>query len=46
MQGGGAVNMKGHLVPYLVALVIFSGGFVLLDLALMNMQGLSLIFQP
>ena len=38
------MNMKGYLVPFVGALVVFIGAFLLLDTAIMNMQGLSLIF--
>ncbi len=37
--------MKGYFVPFVAALVVCSAGFLLLDTAVMAMQGLSLIFQ-
>ncbi len=37
--------MKGYLVPFLAAVVVCGAAFLLLDLALMNMQGLSLMFE-
>ena len=44
---GGRENMrdiKGYFLPFAGALVVFAAAFVLLDTAIMNMQGLSLIF--
>jgi hypothetical protein len=38
------MDMKGYLLPFVVALVVCLAAFLLLDTALMNMQGLSLIF--
>jgi hypothetical protein len=38
------VDTKGYLVPFAVALVACTAAFLLLDVAVMNMQGLSLIF--
>jgi hypothetical protein len=40
------VDIKGYLLPYFAALVVFAAGFLALDTLIMNMQGLSLIFQP
>lgn len=37
--------MKGYLVPFLTAFVVCAFAFVLLDWAVMNMQGLTLIFE-
>ncbi len=37
--------MKGYFVPFVAAFVAFVAGFLLLDTAVMAMQGLSLIFQ-
>ena len=39
------MEMKGRVLPFSVALVICGAAFLLLDLAVMNMQGLNLIFQ-
>jgi len=36
--------MNGYLLPFLVALAVFSAGFLALDAVIMNAQGLSLIF--
>ena len=36
--------MQGYVLPFVIALVVCAGGFLLLDVAVMNMQGLSLIF--
>ncbi len=36
--------MNGYLVPFAAALIAFAAIFLLLDVAVMNMQGLSLIF--
>lgn len=38
------MDFKSHLVPFLGALAVCSALFLLLDMAVMNMQGLSLIF--
>jgi hypothetical protein len=38
------MNTRGYVLPFLVALVICAGAFLALDAAVMNMQGLSLIF--
>lgn len=39
------MGMKGYLLPFLTVFVVCAGAFVLLDWAVMNMQGLSLIFE-
>ncbi len=39
------MNMKGYVVPFVGALVVCLAAFLLLDVAIMNMQGLSLIFE-
>jgi hypothetical protein len=36
--------MKDYIVPFLVAFVVFCAAFLALDAAIMNAQGLSLIF--
>lgn len=38
------MDTRGYVLPFLVALAIGAGAFLLLDAAVMNMQGLSLIF--
>ncbi len=38
------MNIKGYLLPFAAALVVFAVAFVLLDAAVMNMQGLNLIY--
>lgn len=38
------MDIKGHVFPFVVALAACMALFVLLDMAVMNMQGLSLIF--
>ena len=38
------MDIKGYLLPFAAALVVFTAAFLLLDTAVMNMQGLSLIF--
>jgi len=37
--------MKGYVLPFFAGLVVCSAGFLALDALLMNLQGLSLIFQ-
>jgi len=38
------MNIKGYVLPFTAALIVFAAAFLLLDTAIMNMQGLSLIF--
>ncbi len=38
------MDIKGYLLPFAAALVVFAAAFLLLDMAVMNMQGLSLIY--
>lgn len=38
--------MKGYVVPFVVAFVLWMAAFVALDATIMNLQGLSLIFHP
>ena len=40
------IESKGYLVPFVTAFLACAAAFLLMDLAVMNMQGLSLIFQP
>ena len=37
--------MKDYIVPFLVAFLVCSAAFLALDAAIMNAQGLSLIFR-
>jgi hypothetical protein len=39
------MDIKGYLLPFAVAFVVFAAAFLLLDTAIMNLQGLSLIFR-
>lgn len=39
------MNMKGYVLPFVAALVVFAAAFIALDTLVMNMQGLNLIFQ-
>ncbi len=41
-----SMESKGYLVPFVVALVVCGAAFLLMDVAVMNMQGLNLIYQP
>lgn len=43
-QDTGIVRSKGYLAPFAVAFVVCAAAFLLLDVAVMNMQGLSLLF--
>jgi len=38
------MSMKGYALPFAAALIVFMAGFLLLDMVVMNLQGLSLIF--
>jgi hypothetical protein len=38
--------MKGYVVPFIVALAACAALFLLLDLGVMNLMGLTLIFHP
>ena len=38
--------MKEYLASFGVAFVVFAVAFLALDIAIMNLQGLSLIFRP
>ena len=38
--------VKGYLLPFAAAVVVWAVLFLLLDMAVMNMQGLSLAFHP
>ena len=38
------MNAKGYLAPFAAAFVVFAAAFVLLDMVVMNLQGLSLVF--
>ncbi len=39
------MSLKNKLISFGIAFVVCGGGFLLLDVTLMNMQGLSLIFE-
>jgi hypothetical protein len=39
-------EMKSHMVPFFVALVACATLFLLLDLGVMNLMGLTLFFNP
>jgi|TARA_B100000959_G_C14505371_1_gene428983 hypothetical protein len=39
------MDFKNYLLPFLAAFVLSAAAFLLLDLAMMNLQGLSLIFE-
>ncbi len=39
------MEIKNYLAPFIVAFLVCGGVFLLLDVAVMNMQGLSLIFE-
>lgn len=41
----GRMEIKSYLAPFVVAFLVCGGAFLLLDVAVMNMQGLSLIFE-
>ena len=38
------MDIKGYLPPFAAAFVVCVGAFLLLDMAIMNLQGLSLIY--
>ena len=38
------MNIKDSLLPFVAALIVTAMAFLLLDMVVMNMQGLSLIF--
>jgi hypothetical protein len=42
----GEKRVKSYLVPFAVAFVVCGGVFLGIDYAIMNLQGLSLIFHP
>ena len=37
---------NGYLVPFIAAFVATGAAFLLMDVAVMNMQGLTLFFEP
>ena len=37
-------GMKGYVVPFVLAFIACGAGFLVLDYAIMSLQGLSLIF--
>ena len=40
------IEGNGTLVPFVAAFLVLGAAFVLMDMAVMNMQGLNLIFKP
>ena len=40
------IERSGYLVPFVVAVLASGAAFLLMDMVLMNMQGLSLFFNP
>jgi hypothetical protein len=40
------IEGNGYLVPFVAAFLVSGAAFLLMDVAVMNMQGLNLIFQP
>jgi hypothetical protein len=38
--------VKNYLASFGIAFVVFAAAFLALDIAIMNLQGLSLIFSP
>ncbi len=41
-----SMQSKDYLVPFIAAFVVSGALFLLMDMAVMNMQGLSLFFEP
>jgi hypothetical protein len=41
---GESMDIKNYLLPFTAAFVVCAAAFLLLDMAAMNLQGLSLIF--
>jgi hypothetical protein len=39
-----SMNFKNRILPFIAALVACAAAFLLMDMIIMNMQGLSLIF--
>ena len=40
------MRSNGYLVPFVAAFVVSGALFLLMDLGVMNMQGLNLFFEP
>jgi hypothetical protein len=40
------MNVKAYALPFIGAFVVCAAAFLLLDMTVMNMQGLNLIFEP
>jgi len=40
------MNITGYILPFALAFVAFVTVFLAIDFTIMNLQGLSLIFQP
>ena len=41
-----SMQNKGILIPFIAALLVSAVAFLLMDMAVMNMQGLNLFFEP
>lgn len=37
--------MKSYIIPFAVTFVLFGVGFLILDVVIMSLQGLSLVFE-
>ena len=40
------IERNGDLVPFVAAFLVSGAAFLLMDMVVMNMQGLSLFFEP
>ena len=40
------MESNGYLVPFVAAFLVSGVAFLLMDIAVMNMQGLNLFFEP
>ena len=40
------IKRNSYLVPFVAAFLVSGASFLLMDMAVMNMQGLSLFFEP
>jgi len=38
--------MTGYITPFVLAFAAFAAVFLVIDIIIMNLQGLSLLFQP
>jgi hypothetical protein len=39
------MTMKSYIIPFAVTFVLFGVGFLILDVVIMSLQGLSLVFE-